>query len=207
MGEAGVGTDEQPDKECDHGDRDNRGNEDGGDLVHHRLDRGPGPLGVCDHVDDPREHRLRTECVRTDQQRPGAGDGTADDLVTFRLGDRQRLTGDHGLVDRAAPLEHGAVHRDLLSGTHPDHVADLQMLEVDLLLVTVVVDPARGRRRQIHEGPDGPGGGFTGPQFQDLPQCYEGDDDRGRLEVDLGTTVHVHGLREDPGEQQRDDGV
>ena len=61
----------------------------GGEVHCTIYDRRPGPcrdfapyaaLGIGDHLDDPRQHRIAADLFRTDHQRPGLVQRTADDL-------------------------------------------------------------------------------------------------------------------------------
>ena len=86
----------------------------------------------------------------------GAVDGAADDLVARRLLDRDRLAGDHRLVDRAPPLEDDAVDRHLLARPDPQAVAERDLLERHVSLGARRPPPAAPLRRQIEQGARAP---------------------------------------------------
>ena len=113
------------------------------------------------------------------------------------LRDRHRLTGDEGLVDRAPALDHGTVDRHLLAGTHAQAVADRDVLEPNLLVGPVGLEPARGLRRQVEERPQRAAGALARPKLQHLPEEDEHRDDGRGLEV--GRARPRHGLAGLPG--------
>ena len=78
-------------------------------------------------------------------------DGPPDHPIAGCLVDRDRLAGDHRLVDRAGPGEDHAVDRDLLAGTDAERVAGVDRGEVDVALAAVGADPPRRLRRQPEE--------------------------------------------------------
>ena len=67
--------------------------------------------------------RVAADPLGAHDERPGAVDGAAGDLVARPLFDRQRLAGQHRLVDVAGAVEHDAVDRDFFARPHPQPVA------------------------------------------------------------------------------------
>ena len=104
---------------------DDGGHEPGGDPVGDPLDGCPGALRLGDHLHDAREHGVAADLLGDDDQRPGLVDGAADDGVTGGLGDRHRLPGHQGLIDRGAAVLDDPVHGDLLAGADPEPVTDV----------------------------------------------------------------------------------
>ena len=70
----------------------------------------------------------------------------ADHLVAGILFDRQGFAGHHRLVDGAAALQHDPVDRQLFAGTHAQAVADLDLLDGNLLVIAAGDQPARRLR-------------------------------------------------------------
>ena len=117
-------------------------------------------------------------------KRAGAVDRAADHASPGRLLDRDRLAGDHRLVDRAAALEDDAVDRHLLAGPHAQPVAGVHLRQRHVLLAAVGRDAPRGLRAP------GPSSARMAPPVRlrarsssTWPEQHQHDDDRRRLEV------------------------
>ena len=108
--------------------------------------------------------------------------GRADDLVAGALVDRQRLAGEHRLVDGRGTLDDDAVDRHLLARAHAHEVVvdDLGDRHVDL---DAVAHHARRARLQADQRADGVAGLAAGARFEQAAEQDEGDDERGRVEV------------------------
>ena len=127
----------------------------------------------------------------------------ADHPVARALADWHRLPGQHGFIDRAAPLDDLAVHRDLLARPDAQPIADLHLIESDLLVRAVRSDAPRGLRRKIDERPDRAACLFARPELEHLSEQDKGRDDRRRFEIDRDRAV---GAAERGREQARRDG-
>src|SRR6202035_4791469 len=87
-------------------------------------------------------------------------------------------------------------------------LAGLDLVERRVFLRSVVAKPARGLRGEAEERLDRRSRSAARPEFQDLPEQNEGDDDRRRLEVDPDlATLAAERDREDPRRDPRDDTV
>ena len=64
----------------------------------------------------------------------GAVDGAAGDRIALGLGDGNRLSGDHALVDMGAALRDVPIHRNAFAGTHNEDVAGADPFDGDVLL-------------------------------------------------------------------------
>ena len=62
-------------------------------------------------------------------------------LIAGRLLDRHRLARNHGFIDRARSFEHHAIHRNFLARPHAQTVADLHLVERNVLLAAVASGP------------------------------------------------------------------
>jgi hypothetical protein len=85
--------------------------EDPADPIGQPLDRRLGTLGSADQVHDLGQRRVAPDPRRPEQERAVAVHRGADDLIARALVDRQRLAGEHRLVDRGVALDDAAVDR------------------------------------------------------------------------------------------------
>ena len=97
--------------------------EDLGDPVGEALDRRLRALRALDELDDPGQGRVAADARRAHHERAGRVERRADDLVAGLLRGRDRLAGEHRLVDRARALDEHAVDRDLVAGPDAEQVA------------------------------------------------------------------------------------
>ena len=123
VGEPRLRSPDRPGDEGQHRHADDGRHEVARDLVGQALDRGAAALRLGHELDDLRQHGVAPDLLRLDDEAAGLVHGAADHLGADLLGHRHRLAGHHRLVDRAAPLEHGAVDRHLLARAHPQAVA------------------------------------------------------------------------------------
>ena len=139
---------------------------------------------------------------------PGAVDGAADEPVRRAFLDGDRLAGDHRFVDEARALDDHAVDRDLLSRPDPEPVADVDLVEGDVLLAAVVLQSPRDLRREAQQGLDRARRLVPGAELEHLPQEHQRRDHRRRLEVDRDrAVVAAERGRKEPGEEVGDDAV
>ena len=201
----GAGRDDQHDRD-----------EDRADPVGQTLDGGLGALGALDEVHDLGEGRVPTHPGRAHDERPGRVDGRPDDLVTDGLGGRDRLAGQHRLVDGGRALDEEAVDRDLVAGPDAQQVAHEHLLQRHLDLVGAAHDPG-GPSLQADETPDRARRLAFGPAFQPPTQQDQAQDDRRRVEVGLWVEPglvdelrihrHEHAVRPGRGRADDDEGV
>ena len=144
-------TNHEPRDERDHGRRQHRRDEPGRNLVGQPLNRSAAALRVAHHLHDLRQQSFAAHALGAHQQPAGAVHRGADNFVAGALFHRHGFARHHGLVHRAEAVEHHAVHRNLLAGTHAQLVADLHLLERDVVFAAVVAHDARQLRRQIEQ--------------------------------------------------------
>ena len=149
------------------------------DPVRQALDRGLGALRALDQLHDPGEGRVAPDARRAHDERARGVDGGADDLVARALRGRDRLAGEHRLVDGGHALDHDAVDRHLVAGPDPQEVARDDDREVHVLL-DPVADAPGGGRLEAHEAPDRPGRAALRAGLEPLPQQDQAEDDRRR---------------------------
>ena len=123
-------------------------------------------------------------------------------LAPPRLLHRQRLAGDHRLVDRGVALDHDAVHRDRLARPHQDQVADLHFVGRDFAL-DAVAEHTGHLGLQLHQLADGLAGAAARDGLQVAAEDDEGGQQRGGFE-EGGLFAAETGVGED-GVDDRDD--
>ena len=150
-----------PGEECDHSDGDHRRHEPAGDLIGEALDRRAAALGLCDHGDDLREHRLGADLLGFHDERSGLVDRPTDQLVTRRLGDGDGFARDHRLVDIATSLDQRAVDRDALARAHAQTIAFGHVFKRDLFVGSAGANTVRDLRREVQQRADRAAGVFA----------------------------------------------
>ena len=200
MGEAGLGAGEHPGGERERGRRHHRGHEPGRDGVGETLDRGAAALRLGDLLDDAGEERVAADLLRAEDEAARAVQRAAGDALAVRLLDRDGLAGDRRLVDRARTLDHGPVDRDPLARPHAQEIAGVDRVEGHVGLAAVGLEPAGRGRGELQQSADGAPGAGAGAQLEHLADEDEGDDHRGRLEVDRDPALVTAG---GVGEQAR----
>ena len=166
-GDAVIGQ-ESPAQEGQQGNPDDDRNENSGHLVHGLLDPRLAALRIPDHPDNSGQHRILPDFFGPDGQRALLVNGTGIHLGTGLLAVRQRLAGQHALIDKGAALRHDAVNGDPIPGTDLDQLTDP---DADLLGL------------QADQLADGCGRSPLGPLFKNPAQQDEGNDHRGRLKI------------------------
>ena len=119
-----------------------------------------------------------------------------------------RLAGDHRLVDRAAALDDLPVDGHLLPRADAEPIADVHLVEGNVLLGSVLAEPAGGLRGESEQGLDGARGLAAGAQLQHLTQEHQRGDHRGGLEVDRDhAAVSAERGRDQAGQERSDQAV
>ena len=103
--ERGLRADDEPDDERERGDADDGGHEVARDHVGEARDRRLGALRLLDEAHDLRQRRLAADAGGAERERARRVEGGADDLVAGLLEARDRLAGQHRLVDGRAALD------------------------------------------------------------------------------------------------------
>ena len=84
-------------------------------------------------------------------QGPGAVHSSSGKRVTDNLLHRDRLTCHHRLINDAAAVGHDAVDGHPFTGANAKVVADLNLVERNVLLGSIVIDPPRGHGREAKQ--------------------------------------------------------
>jgi hypothetical protein len=82
---------------------------------------------------------------------------------------RDRLAGDHRLVNARVPLDDHAVDRHLFARDDAEAIPYGDFAERNFA-VAMLGHPARGRGGELHQRPDGRSRAMTGAQLEHLPQ-------------------------------------
>ena len=98
-----------------------------GHAIDQSLHRRPAALRLADHADDLRQQRVAADPLGPHHQAAGAVDRAADDLGSRLFLDRDRLAGDHRLIDGAAALDDDAIDRHLFAGPDAQQIAGLHV--------------------------------------------------------------------------------
>src|ERR1035437_8607180 len=118
MSKAGLRTGEEPDSKCDDGCNNYSGYKVRRHSIRQPLNRRPRPLRFADHLHNLRQQRVCANPLRADHESAGSVDGSRRDFRVFILFNRDGLSADHGFIDGAVAIKHGAIHRHLFAGTH-----------------------------------------------------------------------------------------
>ena len=139
-------------------------------------------MGRFHQADNLRQHGVAADALRFDDQPALLVDGPAVDFGRSRFVHRQAFAGEHGFVDRGAPVADNRVDRDTLARLDQKQVARRDFIDGNRLLFAIVEE--RGcLRRQTHQLLDGVAGAALGPRFQQLAQRHQCENDGGRFEI------------------------
>ena len=195
---------EEPSKERERGNRQHRRNEPRRDLVRQCLNRRATALGLPHHLDDARQDGFAADMLGLHHDAASRVLRAAGHPVTRSFLHRQRLTGNHGLVDGSLSFDHQAIHGNLLAGPDAQARSNPHRIERDIELL-LALNNSRGLRREIQQRSNGASGLAPRSQLQHLAEQHENGDDRSGLEVD-GGLARVAGRRwERLRKQHRDD--
>ena len=117
--------------------------------------------------------------------------------------DRQRLAGEHRLVDRRRALDHDAVDRDLLAGPDPQQVADADGVERRRRSRCRPRPAERSRGWSPIKPPDGAGRLVLGPRLEPATEQHQADDDRSSCRSRSPGAARPRGRRRATGSRRR----
>ncbi len=161
---------------------DDRGHEPLDDAIGHTLDGRLRSLRLAHHAHDLAQHGVTADVGGAQHDGAAPVEGGADDHVAGTAGDRQRLTGEHRLVDAAAAVHDDTVDRHLLTGSDAHEVAGSDSFDGHVQL-DVTVDAPSGARTQSHQGGDRATGLRLGTCLHPAAGEDEADDHGRRIEV------------------------
>jgi hypothetical protein len=182
---------DRPGGEGGRGDNNDQRHEPARNLVGKPLDGGAAALGLGHHLHDAGEHGVAADLFGLHDEAAGGIEGAADHFRSGLLGYRHGFARHHRFVDRHAAFDDGAIDRHLLSGPHPQPVAQGDRIEGDLFIAVVGLQSAGSLRRQIEERANSSRGLLAGPQFENLAEQHQNGNHRRRLEIDGDRAVRL----------------
>ena len=105
-------------------------------------------------------------------------------MVTDSLLHRNGFTGQHRLIDTGATFDDFPIDRHLLARSYAKQITHMHVIQRNVLFAPIGLDAACRLGRQPQQRLDGCRGFGARPQFQQLAEQRERDDDRRCFEVD-----------------------
>ena len=127
-------------------------------------------MGLGDHIDDLRQHRLRADPARFHDEASSFVQRTARNCIASSFLNGHRFTAQHRLVDSRTALCNLTVNRYGIARSYAQPVAHLHQIESDFLVVSLFIDSQGGFWRQIEQRANGTARSLARFQFQDLSQ-------------------------------------
>ena len=143
---------EHPHHEGEHGDADDRRDEDCRDLVGQVLAGRASGLGLVDETGDVGELGVVAHGGRLYDEPTGAVDRRTDDGVPRTDLHRHGLTGEHRVVDGRASLDDGPVGADAFPGAHDEPFAHPQGCDGSFHLGAVTGEQVDDGRTHVEQG-------------------------------------------------------
>ena len=128
-----------------HDDHDRH--EPAGDLIGQSLDRCARALRLCHHLDDLRKQGIASDLVGAHHETAGLIERARDHLAAGLLRDWHGFAGHQGFVERRAAFKDDAVDRHFFSRPDAQFVANLQIVDLHLMVGAVMIDKAGGLGR------------------------------------------------------------
>jgi len=173
VGEARLRAPQHPREERNDRDRNHQRDEPRRYLVGQSLDWRATALRLRDHAHNLREHGVAADFLGAHEEAARLVHRTADDAGAGFLGGRHRFTGNHRLIERAAPLEDLPVDGYGFTRTHAQQVANDHGLQGHILLAAIGAPAPRTLRRQVQQCLDCAAGLLSGFEFEHLPQEHQ----------------------------------
>ena len=130
----------------------------------------------------------------------------ANHFITRLFFNGERLAGEHRFIHGAAAFDEAAIDRDFLAGPNPERIVRLHGIEWYFLFLAIP-DNAGSRRCKCEEFADCATGLFPRPQFKNLTQKYQRDNDGGGLEVDFDATTFLQIVWKNIGKENGNNAV
>ena len=190
----------QPDQKGQQGCTHHRRHEPHRDLVHHRLNRQFGGLGLLYQPDNLRQHRLPAHSGGAQGKGTGLVDRAADYRAAGLLLHRHRLTADHRLVNVALAFQQLAIHRHPLAGPDLNHIVEQHLADGQIDQLPVAHYPG-GSGLQADQPLNRLGSPPPRLGFQIAAQQDQRHYDRGRFVIDVDRALRQQ-LRQEGGDHR-----
>ena len=186
VNQARLGSEPEPQPERHHCDAGDCRHEPGGHPVRQPLDWCFAFLRLFDEADDLGQQRVTADALGVHHETAGRVKRAAGNGIAGSLGHRTRFAGQHRFIDVAGALGHAPIHRNLLSGAHPQKITGNNVGERHVLLAALA-DPMGALRRKAHEIADGGIGAGMSALLQNLADQNDGGDHGGGFEIERHT--------------------
>ncbi len=163
--EAGFRAHEGPHRKRQECHRDHGRYEHPGDPVSQALDRRAGTLCLGNHGHDARQHGVAAHLLGHHHQPTRLIDSAPDETVSRCLGHGHRLPRHQRFVHRRLALCDLTINRNPLSGADTQPVPELDVLQGDLFIASVIAQPPRGLRCHVQQRLDRARSLLPGTQF------------------------------------------
>ena len=192
----------EPSDRRQHRDADHSRHEPRRDLVRQRLDRRATALRLRHQVHDLRKQRIRSHFLSAHEEAAGLIHRRANHPIAHRFRHRHRLPREHRLINVAGAFDDDSVERNLLPGSNPQEVADLDPVERHILVASCRHATRRFWRKPeqcFHRLSRSP----PRTLLQVFPKHREHGDHRRRLEIKSRRAAVLHLVRKQPRRDQR----
>ena len=157
----------------------------GGHLVHQPLNGRFGGLCVLHQFDNFGQHGVTPDRAHPNEHAAVSVDAAAREHSARRLGHRQRLAGEHRLIELGAAFLQHTVYRHALARQHHHAVADQQLQHGHVGLFAVFQNHVRQRRPQRMQRANRGGGLALGACLQPFTQHHQRNHHRRRLKIQV----------------------
>ncbi len=200
IGQARLGTEQQPGGAGQQRDQDHHRHEHRRDPVHQPADGGFAHLRLFHHAHDLGQGGLLSQPGDPQQQHPVLIDGATGQRIARDLFERGRFSAQHRLVDAGEPFHHLTIDRNPLTGSHPDQIPQPQQRDRQFQFLCCAHHTG-GFRRQVEQAADRLAGGALGAGLQHMPELQEGQDHHRGIEIEAGA-----GLGDEVGPEHQQHG-
>ena len=180
---------QQPDNSGDHGDGNDRGDENTRHLIGDLGDRRFGGRRVRDHLNDLGKGGVLADPGGAAFQEAGLVDRSGGNIVAGAFIRRNTFAGQRGFIDGAVSFQHHAVHRNAFARANGEYIVFLHLLHGHGHFHAVPNQTGRFRG-QLHQALERVRGFALGAGFQRLTHGDQGQDHGGGLKIEIHHVIH-----------------
>ena len=170
IGHAWLWTVQTPDDAGEHSDHHHTWDKIRRHHVCQALDRGARALCLAYQTHNLGQEGITAHALSPHQETTRAIDCASCNPATRCLLYWDRLTGEHGFIDRATPFQHHTIHRDLLTRADAERIANLHLLKRYIFFSALLPHDPRRTGCEPKQGADGATRLAPSAQFEHLPQ-------------------------------------